>query len=73
MQAVKMLFAIIMFDEGVMESKERVVLGGGCFWCLDAVFLRINGVQSAVSGYMGGRMRILLMRRYVLEQLVMSK
>ena len=49
-----MLFAIIMFDEGLMESKERVVLGGGCFWCLDAVFLRINGVQSAVSGYMGG-------------------
>jgi methionine-S-sulfoxide reductase len=54
MQAVKMSFAIIMFDEGLMESKERVVLGGGCFWCLDAVFLRINGVQSAVSGYMGG-------------------
>ena len=37
-----------------MESNERVVLGGGCFWCLDAVFLRINGVQSVVSGYMGG-------------------
>ncbi|MDC0500958.1 peptide-methionine (S)-S-oxide reductase MsrA [Burkholderiales bacterium] len=49
-----MLFAIIMFDESLMESKERVVLGGGCFWCLDAVFLRINGVQSLVSGYMGG-------------------
>jgi len=54
MQAVKMLSAIIMFDESLMESKERVVLGGGCFWCLDAVFLRINGVQSVVSGYMGG-------------------
>ncbi|OUT76648.1 MAG: peptide-methionine (S)-S-oxide reductase [Betaproteobacteria bacterium TMED22] len=37
-----------------MESIERVVLGGGCFWCLDAVFLRVNGVQSAIPGYMGG-------------------
>lgn len=37
-----------------MESNERVVLGGGCFWCLDAVFLRINGIHSVIPGYMGG-------------------
>ena len=37
-----------------MESNERVVLGGGCFWCLDAVFLRINGIHSVITGYMGG-------------------
>lgn len=30
------------------------VLGGGCFWCLDAVFRRVKGVQSVVSGYAGG-------------------
>lgn len=30
------------------------VLGGGCFWCLDAVFRRIRGVTSVVSGYAGG-------------------
>lgn len=29
-------------------------LAGGCFWCLDAVFRRIKGVQSVVSGYSGG-------------------
>lgn len=31
------------------------VLAGGCFWCLDAVFRRINGVNSVVSGYSGGK------------------
>jgi len=35
-------------------SINRVVLGGGCFWCTEAVFLNVKGVKSAVSGYAGG-------------------
>lgn len=35
-------------------KKERLVLGGGCFWCVEAVFLRVKGVLSAQSGYAGG-------------------
>lgn len=31
------------------------VLGGGCFWCLDAVFRELTGVRSVESGYAGGR------------------
>ena len=31
-----------------------IVLGGGCFWCVEAVFLQIEGVESVVSGYAGG-------------------
>ena len=37
------------------QELELATLGGGCFWCLDAVFLRLKGVGSVVSGYCGGR------------------
>lgn len=36
------------------EAREVATLGGGCFWCLDAVFSDLKGVESAVSGYSGG-------------------
>jgi peptide-methionine (S)-S-oxide reductase len=34
---------------------ETVTLGGGCFWCLEAVFLGFRGVERVVSGYAGGK------------------
>ncbi len=33
---------------------QTAILGGGCFWCIEAVFSRAKGVQSAISGYAGG-------------------
>lgn len=35
-------------------SKEMATLGGGCFWCLEAVYKDLRGVESVVSGYSGG-------------------
>lgn len=35
-------------------GKEVATLGGGCFWCVEAVYSQLTGVESAISGYMGG-------------------
>ena len=33
---------------------ETSILGGGCFWCTEAVFERVEGVKEVISGYAGG-------------------
>jgi peptide-methionine (S)-S-oxide reductase len=37
-----------------MADREVATLAGGCFWCLEAVYEQLKGVEKVVSGYMGG-------------------
>lgn len=38
-------------------TKQVATVGGGCFWCVEAVYNEMAGVDSAISGYMGGRVK----------------
>ena len=41
-------------NETETKKMQKVTLGAGCFWCIEAVLDRVKGVESVVSGYMGG-------------------
>ena len=43
-----------LFMSQPQSNTEIATLGGGCFWCLEAVFDELNGILSVVSGYAGG-------------------
>ncbi len=49
-----LFFINIMGQAGGIEQYELATFGGGCFWCVEAIFERVNGVVSAESGYSGG-------------------
>jgi peptide-methionine (S)-S-oxide reductase len=61
---MRKLTSIILFNLlftitsiGSMHMKEKTELatfGGGCFWCVEAIFERVAGVHNAISGYAGG-------------------
>lgn len=43
-----------MNHQSVNQTTQFALLGGGCFWCLEAVFEQLNGVLKVESGYAGG-------------------
>jgi len=59
-----MITTVVVAHAAASEAKkptparsETLTLGGGCFWCLEAVFDELKGVSSVVSGYAGGHVK----------------
>tara|TARA_B100001248_G_scaffold64041_1_gene44659 strand:+ start:472 stop:1053 length:582 start_codon:yes stop_codon:yes gene_type:complete len=48
---------IILFGVTSMAKSEIATLGGGCFWCVEAVYQRIEGIISVKPGYAGGTIK----------------
>jgi len=44
----------VKVEESQMENREVAILAGGCFWCVEAPLLLLEGVDTVVSGYIGG-------------------
>ncbi len=53
--ALLMLAAPQSPAENTPPTTAKLVLGAGCFWCVEAIYERVPGVISAVSGYAGGK------------------
>ena len=44
-------------NNNMSDNQKEIVLGGGCFWCVEAVFDGIKGVENITSGYSGGKIK----------------
>ena len=59
----KAILSLILFSSPIytqnisMNKTEITTLGGGCFWCVEAVFQRIDGVLNVIPGYAGGHVK----------------
>jgi peptide-methionine (S)-S-oxide reductase len=52
-----MLFAQAQKTNKMNNDLQVATLGSGCFWCTEAFFLRVKGIESVVSGYSGGKVK----------------
>ena len=51
---IVIFFILFVSSSGHSQEKKYAYLAGGCFWCMEAAFEKIEGVSTVISGYSGG-------------------
>lgn len=46
-----------LFTNATLAAPQTIIVAGGCFWCVESDFEAVDGVTSAVSGYIGGHVK----------------
>lgn len=58
MKTIYIVFTLLIFsNEMIAKNLEKATLGGGCFWCTEAVYLQLKGVTDVKPGYSGGHVK----------------
>jgi len=56
-KTILFFLSFILSNQSIMAQTETATLGGGCFWCVEAVYQRVEGVLSVKPGYAGGHVK----------------
>ena len=56
-KTILFFLTFILSNQSIMAQTETATLGGGCFWCVEAVYQHVEGVLSVRPGYAGGHVK----------------
>ena len=56
-KTILFFLSFILSNQSIMAQTETATLGGGCFWCVEAVYQHVEGVLSVRPGYAGGHVK----------------
>lgn len=57
LKSLLIAYTLLISTTGMTKNLEKATLGGGCFWCTEAVYLELKGVVDVKPGYSGGEVK----------------
>ncbi len=58
MRTLALIFTLLIYsNSGMSKDLQKATLGGGCFWCTEAIYLELKGVTDVKPGYSGGHVK----------------
>ncbi|WP_321995670.1 peptide-methionine (S)-S-oxide reductase MsrA [Draconibacterium orientale] len=58
MKTLALIFTLLIYSSSCMSKDlQKAILGGGCFWCTEAIYLELKGVVDVKPGYSGGHVK----------------